>query len=229
LTPIEENTPTVSIGDATVTEGDAGSTNAVFTVSLSAPASNAVTVNFTTVNGTATAGADYAASAGTLTIPVGQSSATVTVPVLGDTITEPNETFQVNLSQAVGAVLGDGQGVGTIVDNDPRFLKIGDVSMQEGRFGTRVFVFTVTLSAPSNAPVTVNFATANGTAKAGQDYNAQSGSLTFAPGQTTKTISIVVTGDRNREANETFFVNLSNVAGAQLMDGQGLGTILNDD
>jgi probable HAF family extracellular repeat protein len=229
LTPIEESTPTVSIGDVTVTEGNTGTTNAVFTVTLSAPASNTVTVNFTTVNGTATAGADYAARSGTLTIPAGQLSATVTVPVIGDTTAEPNETFQVNLSQAVGAVIGDGQGVGTIVDNDPRFLRIGDVTMQEGRSGTRVFVFTVTLSAPSNVPVTVNYATANGTAKAGEDYNAQSGTLTFAPGQTTKTISIVVRGDAKREGNETFFVNLSNVVGAQLQDGQGLGTILNDD
>jgi probable HAF family extracellular repeat protein len=229
LTPIEEGTPSVSIGDVMVTEGNAGTINAVFTVTLSAPASHDVSVNFATDGGTATAGADFATRSGTVTIPAGQSSATVTVPVIGDTTAETKETFQVNLSQAVGAIIGDGQGVGTIVDDEPRFLNIGDVTIQEGRSGTRVFVFTVTLSASSNVPVTVSYATANGTATAGQDYNAKSGTLTFAPGQTTSTISIVVKGDRIREANETFFVNLSNGVGAQLLDGQGIGTILNDD
>jgi probable HAF family extracellular repeat protein len=229
LTPVPAGTPTVNIGDVTVTEGNAGTTNAVFTVTLSAPASGPVTVNFTTANGTASAGSDYAARSGIVTFAPGVTTATVTVAVHGDGIAEPNETFQVNLSQPAGAVLADGQGRGTIVDDEPRFLSISDVALLEGRSGTKVFVFTVTLSAPANVPVTVNFATANGTATAGSDYNAQSGTLTFAPGQTSKTISIVVKGDRVREANETFFVNLSDVVGALLLDGQGQGTIRNDD
>jgi probable HAF family extracellular repeat protein len=229
LTPIAPGTPSVSIGDATVTEGNAGTTNAIFTVTLSAPASGPVTVNFATGNGTASAGFDYAAQSGTITIPAGETTATVTVAVQGDTIAESNETFQVILSQPVGAVLLDGQGVGTIVDDEPRFLRISDVTLQEGRFGTKVFVFTVTLSAPSSVPVTVNFATANGTAQSTEDYNAQSGTLTFAPGQTSKTISIVVKGDGKRESNETFFVNLSGAVNALIADGQGVGTILNDD
>jgi probable HAF family extracellular repeat protein len=228
LTPVPAGTPTVSIGDVTVTEGNAGTTTAVFTVTLSAPASGPVTVNFTTANGTASAGSDYAAQSGTVTFAPGQTTAHVTVAVHGDGSAEPNETFQVNLSQPTGAVLADGQGLGTIVDDEPRFLRISDVAVLEGRFGTKVFVFTVTLSAPATVPVTVHFATANGTATAGSDYTAQSGTLTFAPGQTSKTISIVVKGDRVREANETFFVNLSDVVGALLLDGQGQGTILND-
>ncbi len=77
--------------------------------------------------------------------------------------------------------------------------------------------------------MTVNFTTTNGTAKAGEDYNAASGSLTFAPGETSKTITIVVKGDKKREANETFFVNLSGAVGALILDGQGIGTIENDD
>jgi probable HAF family extracellular repeat protein len=229
LTPAEEDTPSVSIDDVSVAEGNAGLTDAVFTVTLSEPASENVTVNYTTANGTASAGADYIAASGTVTIPDGLSSATVTVSVIGDTATEPDETFQLNLSQAVGATISDGQGVGTIVDDEPLFLTIDDVTMQEGRFGTREFVFTVTLSAASGAPVTVNYGTADGTAVAGSDYNAQSGVLTFAPGQATKTIRIAVKGDRKREADETFFVNLSNVVGAHLQDIQGVGTILNDD
>jgi probable HAF family extracellular repeat protein len=228
LTPTEEGTPTVSIGDAIVTEGNDGTTSSVFTVSLSAPASEEVTVNFATANGTGTAGADYAAQFGTLTFAPGQSTATITVPVHGDTNAEPNETFQVTLSQAIGAVIADGQGLGTIVDDEPR-ISINDVARQEGRSGTTLFVFTVALSAPTDVPVTVNFATINGTATAGSDYTAQSGTLTFTPGQTTKTISIVVQGDRRREPNETFFVNLSSAVGALLLDSQGKGTILDDD
>jgi probable HAF family extracellular repeat protein len=229
LTPAEEGTPSVSIDDVTVAEGDAGMTDAVFTISLSEPASGNVMVNYATANGTASAGADYLARSGTVAIAVGLSSATVTVPVIGDTAAEPTETFQVSLSQAVGAIISDGQGVGTIVDDEPRFLTIGDVATQEGLLGTKEFVFTVTLSAAASAPVTVNYATANGAAAAGSDYNAQSGSLTFAPGQTAKTIRIGVKGDSKREADETFFVNLSNAAGALLQDTQGVGTILNDD
>jgi probable HAF family extracellular repeat protein len=229
LTPAGEGTPSISIDDVFVGEGNAGLTDAVFTITLSEPASENVMVNYATANGTASAGADYMAESGTITIPVGLSSATVTVSVIGDTATEPNETFQVNLSQAVGAIISDGQGVGTIVDDEPHFLTIDDVALQEGLLGTREFVFTVTLSAASGAPVTVNYGTANGTAAAGSDYYAQSGVLTLAPGQTTKTIGIVVKGDRKREANETFFVNLSNLIGAQLQDSQGVGTILNDD
>jgi len=228
LTPVEAGTPTVSISDVSVTEGNAGTTNAVFTVTLSAPATGPVSVNFGTADGTASAGADYSAHSGTVTFAPGVTTATVTVVVHGDTIAEPNETFQVLLSQATGAVIADGQGLGTVVDDEPR-ISINDVALLEGRSGTKLFVFTVTLSATSAVPVTVNFATANGTAKSTEDYNAQSGTLTFAPGQTSKTISIVVKGDRKREADETFFVNLSGAVGALLLDGQGKGTIRNDD
>jgi hypothetical protein len=118
--------------------------------------------------------------------------------------------------------------LGTILDDEPR-LTISDVARDEGRSGTTAFVFTVTLSAPSDAPVTVNFATANGSATAGSDYQAQSGTLTFAPGQTTRTITINVFGDRLRESDESFFVKLSAAVGATIADSQGVGTIENDD
>jgi probable HAF family extracellular repeat protein len=228
LTPTEEGTSTISIGDVTVDEGNAGVTDAIFTVSLSAPASAPVTVNFATGGGTATAGSDYTANSGMLTFESGQVSKTVTVPIHGDVIPESNETFQVTLSQATGAVIADGQGIGTIVDDEPR-ISINDVARKEGRSGTTVFTFTVTLSAATSAPVTVNFATANGSAAAGSDYQSQSGTLAFAAGQTTATISIVVNGDRKRESDETFFVNLSSAQGASILDGQGKGTIQDDD
>jgi probable HAF family extracellular repeat protein len=119
--------------------------------------------------------------------------------------------------------------VSTTPDNEPPSVRISDVSKTEGRSGTTLFVFTVSLSAPSDVPVTVNFATANGTAKAGEDYDARSGTLTFAAGETTKTITIVVRGDRKAEAAETFAVNLSGGPGLWIEDGQGIGVIQNDD
>jgi probable HAF family extracellular repeat protein len=229
LNPLPENTPVVSIDDASVSEGHSGTRTITFTVSLSAASSEPVTVNFATANGTAIAGSDYQAGSGVMTFAPGQSTATITLLVNGDRVGEPNETFVINLSGATGgAVITDGQGIGTIIDDEPR-LSINDVTMLEGQSGTRLFVFSVSLSSSSSAPVTVNFTTANGTAKASEDYNATSGALTFAPGETTKTITVVVKGDRKREADETFFLNLTGAVGAVIQDGQGKGTIRNDD
>ena len=128
----------------------------------------------------------------------------------------------------VNAVFNDNQGIGTILDDEPR-ISISDVARAEGNSGTTMFVFTVSLSAAYDAPVTVNFATANGTAKAGEDYNAASGTLTFAPGQTTQTITVGIKADKKKEADETFFVNLFGASNALVLDNQGRGTILDDD
>ncbi|QXW19640.1 autotransporter domain-containing protein [Comamonas aquatica] len=108
-------------------------------------------------------------------------------------------------------------------------LSINDVSNSEGNSGTTTFTFTVTLSAPSAQPVTVNYATANGTAQAGSDYVASSGTLTFSPGQITQMLSVTVYGDTDVEPDETFFVNLSDPSFATLSKPQGVGIILNDD
>lgn len=108
-------------------------------------------------------------------------------------------------------------------------LSINSVSINEGNSGTTPFVFTVTLSPASASTVTVNYAIADGTATAGTDYVATSGTLTFNPGQTTQQITVNVTGDTSVEANETFFVNLSAATNATINNGQGTGTILNDD
>jgi hypothetical protein len=217
--------PAIGIRDAIITEGNGGTATATFIVTLSAASGQPVTVAFITANGTATAGSDYQARSGVVTFAPGETTKTVMVIINGDRLGEPNETFMVNLSgETGGAVIADRQGV----DDEPR-ININDVTRQEGRSGTTLFVFTITLSAASDVPVTVDFATANGTARAGEDYDARSGSVSFAPGDTSKTISIIVRGDRQREANETFFLNLSNALNALILDGQGIGTILNDD
>jgi hypothetical protein len=108
-------------------------------------------------------------------------------------------------------------------------LAITDTALVEGNQGTVDAIFTVTLSEPATGTVTVNYRTADGTAQASHDYEAAAGTLTFAPGETSKTITIAVKGDQQVEASETFFVNLSGAVNADIGDGQGLGTILNDD
>jgi len=225
--------PSVFVSDAIVTEGNAASVSATFTVRLSQAADVDVTVQYSTANLTATTGgSDYMAKTGTVTIPAGQTSETFTVAILGDCVAEPTETFAVNLSSAINASIGDGQGIGTIIDDEPR-LSIGDASIREGKSGTKVMTFTVTLSAAYDEPVTVNFATRDGTATAADsDYVATSGTLSFAPGETVKTIAVVVKGDRKREADEYFDVLLSAASvNALILPGytSGRGTIFNDD
>jgi hypothetical protein len=190
-----------------------------------------VTVYYSTANITATAGSDYTAASGAVIIPAGQLSRTFTVAVRGDRLVEPTETFAVNLSAATNATISDGQGIGTILDNEPR-ISIGDVSKKEGNGkSTTLFTFTVTLSAAYDQAVTVSYRTVNGTASTGNnDYIAKTGTLTFAPGETTKTITIEVRRDKKREANETFYVDLFDSSSNSLFTtSRGIGTILNDD
>jgi Calx-beta domain/FG-GAP-like repeat len=225
---ILDDEPSVSITDVARKEGQSGTTLFVFTVTLSAASDVPVTINYGTLDGTARAGEDYtAATFQTLTFAPGQTTTNIIVAVMGDRQAEADEYFNVNLSSP-NAHVADSRGIGTILDDEPR-ISITDVARKEGRSGTTRFVFTVTLSAAYDVPVTVNYATADGTAKAGEDYVAKSGTLTFAPGQTTKRIAVRVKGEWKNEADETFFVNLSGATNAMLVDPTGLGTILNDD
>jgi uncharacterized protein YhjY with autotransporter beta-barrel domain len=231
-TILNDDLPNLTINDVTASEGNAGITNFTFTVSLSAPAGpGGVTFDIATANGSATAGVDYVAqSLAARTIPAGSSTSSFTAQVNGDALNEPSETFFVNVTNVVNAVVVDGQGVGTIVNDDPvPSLSIDDVTVVEGNSGITNAVFTVALGAPSGQTVSVNYATADGTATQPADYTATSGTLTFTPGQTTRTISVPVVGEIVPEASETFFVNLSGATNATLADNQGTGTITNDD
>jgi CSLREA domain-containing protein len=224
--------PTLSINNVSANEGNSGTTPFTFTVTLSAASASTVTVGYATADGTATAPSDYAAAAGTLTFAPGVTTQTVTVNVNGDTTVEPNETFTVTLSAPSNATIATGTGTGTILNDDSAALptlSIANVSAAEGNSGTTPFTFTVTLSAASASTVTVAFATADGSAVAGSDYAATSGTLTFAPGVTSQTITVNVNGDTTVEPNETFVVNLSAPVNATLAVSQGVGTILNDD
>ncbi len=226
----DDGAPTLSVNDVTVTEGNSGSTNATFTVSLSAASGNTITVNYATSNGTATSGSDYTAASGALTFTAGQTSQTFNVAVLGDLLDENNETYTVQLSGATNATISDSTGVGTITDDDGTpTLSVNDVTVTEGNSGSTNATFTVSLSAASGNTVTVNYATSNGTATSGSDYSAASGTLTFSAGQTSQTFNVAVLGDLVDENNETYTVRLSGAANATISDSTGVGTITDDD
>jgi hypothetical protein len=225
--------PTLSVNDVTITEGNNGTSNAIFTVGLSQASNQPISVQYATADDTAKAGSDYTATSNTLSFAPGETSKTITVPIVGDTVAEATETFKLNLSNPTNATIGDGQGIGTITDNDaasvsPR-ISINDVTITEGNSGTSNAVFTVSLSQASNQAVSVNYATANGTATAGSDFTATSNTLSFAPGETSKTITVPIVSNTVAEATETFTVNLSNPTNATIQDGQGVGTILDND
>ena len=335
----------LSIADANVAEGDSGNVELEFTVTLNGATTETVTVDWATVDGTATAGKDYTAGNGTLTFNTGDSSKTLTVTVLDDTVHEPIESFTVRLSNPSGATIADGSATGSILQNDdqptvtlvltpasisengavstvtaslgnpssgptfvrvsvapvspavagdyrlssnreliipaeetdstgvvtitavnnsvyegdktvtvsatvrntggitapqdveltieedeaPPGLSIGDASVDEGDSGSTTMTFTVRLSSATSGQVTVDWATSDGTATAGTDYTAGDGSLTFNAGDSSKTVSVTVTGDDVDEPNETFTVTLSSASGADISDGTATGTITDDD
>jgi Ca2+-binding RTX toxin-like protein len=218
----------VAVTDAVVTEGDAGTKVMTFTVSLVGTATSAVTVNWATSNGTATAGSDFTAAGGALSFAVGETSKTISIVVTGDAANELDETFNLNLTSAVGASVGDGVGVGYIL-NDDAAVSIADAVITEGNSGTKTLSFTVSLDKPAAGPVSVSYGTEDGTATAGSDYLAKSGVVQFAAGEQSKTVTITINGDTLGELDETFLVKLLSVTGAKIGDGTAVGTITGDD
>jgi Tol biopolymer transport system component/Ca2+-binding RTX toxin-like protein len=243
-----------SINDVTLTEANNGITNAVFKVSATSGTGSGgagfiekvdnlsgsdilsflptVALNYTTANGTATAGIDYNPTSGQLTFTESETQKTITVEVKGDTLVEPDETFFVNLTNASNTDIAKSQGKGTI-KNDDTLISISDATVTEGNGGLFTqnpkAVFTVSLSDASKETVTVDFETQSGTASADTDYKPTKGKVIFKPGEKEKTITVEVKGDKNIENDETFFVNLTNASNANIVDNQGVGTIRNDD
>ena len=225
--------PSLSVNDVAVTEGNSGTKNVSFTVSLDRRINKAVTVKYATAAGSAAGGTDFVAKSGTLSFPAFSQTAIVTVQVGGDAAVEADETLRLVLSAPTNAAIAKSTGVGTILNDDaaPPTLSIADApTLVEGDGGTKTLTYTVRLSAASSGTVTVKYATADGTAKlALNDYKAKRGTLTFAPGETVKTITVTTVGDTRSGPDETVFVNLSGAVGASILDGKGVGTIKNDD
>ncbi|MBE9104744.1 DUF4347 domain-containing protein [Nostoc cf. edaphicum LEGE 07299] len=230
----DDSQPTISISDVSVTEGNTGATtNANFTINLSNPSYQQVTVNYNTSDGTAQiADSDYNSASGTIVFNPGETSKTLSIGVIGDNQSEANETFSVNLSGATNGTIADSLGIATIINDDnPTTVSISDVSIAEGKTGTTTNAnFIVTLSAPSLQQVIVNYNTSDGTAKVSDsDYNSDSGTIVFNPGETSKTLGISVIGDNKTETNETFSVNLFGATNTTITDSLGVATITNDD
>jgi len=225
--------PELSVGNASVVEGNASTRQLRFTVTVSKPSAAATSVAYSTASGTATSGNDFNAKSGILTVPAGATSALIAVPVRGDQVGEGNENFTVTLSNPQSAVLRRATGTGTITNDDSVTgtavrVSVGNASLVEGDSTARVLRFAVTLSAASPTATKVNYATVLGTAN-GTDITAKSGTLNVAKNVTSALVSISVKADEGIEPNETFKVKLSTPVGASIQFGTGTGTILNDD
>lgn len=220
----DDSAPGFAVSNTSVSEGG----NLAFTVSLSAASANSHNVSYATANSSAVAGSDYTAKSGTLSFTPGQTSKNVTVSTLEEGIYENDETMRLDLSNATGsATITDSQGTGTINNDDaaPGFA-INNVTKVEGQNLT----FTIAKTGSTAKTHSVNYATANSSASAGSDYVAKSGTATFTPNQSSKTITIVGVQDSDVEPTETFQVNLTSpTAGAVVSDSQGIGSITNDD
>ena len=221
---------TASIADASIAEGNAGTIDLTFDVSLSAASAKTVTVSWATVDDLAAAPTDYAADSGTLTFVPGDTAESVNVTINGDGVAELDEEFHVVLSAPSNATLGDASATGTIVDDELMpVLDIDEPSIAEGQSGTTTLTFSVTLSHPSEIPVSADWTTTPGTAVAGSDYETGNGSVNFAPLDMSETVEVTVVGDVTYELDETVLLDLVNGQGAPVGDPQGVGTIENDD
>ena len=222
-----ETTAELSVADAEASEEEDAALE--FVVALNPAASDTVTVDYATSDGTATAGEDYTATSGTLTFVVGDTAKAIAVPITDDTVDDGGETFTLTLSNASSGVqLGDAEATGTIrnTETTPE-LSVADAEATEEEDSTLEFV--VTLDPAARDTVTVDYATSDGTATAGEDYTATSGTLTFTAGDTTKTVSVPVTDDTVDDGGETFTLTLSNASGAGLGDAEATGTIRNTE
>jgi hypothetical protein len=235
-----DDSATLSMADVSRLEGNSGSSASNFALSLSAPVEGAVSVNYATADGTATvADSDYQAATGVLSFAsLSTAPQTAAIAITGDLIVEADQNFRVNLSglsipagiAANAVTLAPTFATGTIQNDDSTTLSIvPSAQLVEGNSGSAPMIFAVSLSAPSDAAVTANFATSNGTATAGNDYTATSGMVTIAARQSTGSISVPVLGDIVFEGNETLNLTLSAPVGATLGTAQSIGTIVNDD
>lgn len=222
--------PDVSINDVNVNEGDVGSVNADFTVTLSAASTHRVTVSYSTADGTATQGADYVSKTASVVFQPGETSKTASIEILGDTIDEFSETVKVNLSNVDVGTIVRAQGTATILNNDPPpTISVMDNNVIEGDGAGNTVAFLITLSQVSEKPISIDFATADGTAVAGADYIASSGTVTIPAGLPGTRINVPIVADIDQEPTEAFTLNLSNPVNTVIAKGQATATIFDDD
>ncbi|MFN6540466.1 MAG: FG-GAP-like repeat-containing protein [Nostoc sp. EkiNYC01] len=226
----------ISTATPTVTEGNSGSQTVTFTVTRSGNTAVASTVNYA-LDGTATFSSDYntimvagvtGAVSGVLIFAAGETTKAITLNVLGEKVTELNETINLRLSHPNQSAPLTNPATVTIVNDDapPAISFVANKSDSED---SGSLVFSVKLSNASSQTITVDYNTSNDTAIANVDYTPLTGTITFNPGVTTQTITIPILDDFIDESNERFFVNLTNPTNATIADNQAIGTITNDD
>jgi uncharacterized repeat protein (TIGR01451 family) len=230
-TVIGNTLPTLSINNVTVTEGTGGTTHANFTVTLSAASVQQVTVDFVTSDGTASTFADYTGQAGTLTFAPGVTTRTIAVPVIGDSVPEPSETFLVTLLNVNNATIGTAQGTGTINDDDATGgFQFSAATATVAEAGPTV-TLTINRTGDTSGVSSVDFETSDATALQRTDYTFNSGRVQFGPGDTSKTITVSIVNDALVEGGETFRVNLFSPSGNFVVNSPGVNvvTITDDD
>ena len=247
-----DTAPTLSIGDASLTEGDSGQANLTFTVSRTGSSQASATFDYTVGGGTATGDSscaatdgtdDYVSTGGSGSVSGGGAtgSTTINIPVCGDDVFEGNQTFVVTLSNPGGATISDATATGTIIDNDTApALSIGDASLTEGDSGSANLGFTVTRTGKTEVSATFDYTVGGGTATGdsacsatdgSDDYENTGGSGSVSAGGATgtTTVNIPVCGDTMYEGNQTFVVTLSSPGSATISDATGTGTITDND
>ena len=241
VTITNDDTSNISFaaGTSSVAEGNSGTKTHTVTVNRS-DTNGTATVDYATSNGTATAGSDYTAASGTLSFANGEGSKDISITITGDTVNEDGETFNITLSSATSqyggvAITGTNPHVVTITNDDTSNISFaaGTSSVTEGNSGTKTHTVTVNRS-DTNGTAAVNYATSNGTATAGSDYTAASGTVNFANGVGSANITITIAGDGTVESSETFNITLSSATsqyGSVAITGTNphVVTITNDD
>jgi hypothetical protein len=227
-------TASISVGDASIVEGNSGTQFVSVPVVLTLPSSNTITVHYATGDGSAHAGQDYTAESGTLTFAPGTTQQNILIPIIGDTMVEPDEAFTVTLSNpSAGSTIVRNVGTVTILNDDASLsIAATDADKAEGSSGSTNFIFTVTRSGDSATAVSADWAV-SGPAVNGADFQGgvlPSGTVTFGVGETSKTITIHVAGDTLVESDEAFTVTLSDPSpGAVIGTATATGIIRNDD
>ena len=228
--------PALSILSVSAVEGNSGVTALDFTISLNQIADNDVSVSWETQDGTAIGGltcvnlTDYLSDSGTVTIPSGQTTAMVSVNACGETIIEENENFVVALTAPVNAIVQFDKADGNILNDDGQpQLTVSDLVVYEPTGGMVAGNFTVMISRSYTQDITFNYSTSDDTAIAGLDYVATSGNARITAGQTSVNVAVNFSADSASEGPESMFLDVSNVANAVVVDGRGMGIILDSD
>jgi hypothetical protein len=218
----------LQVGDVSVVSPSSGTTNASFSVTLSPPSASAVTVNYATADGTATAGTHYTAASGSVTFSAGQTSKTVNVAVKADTAQFSDTYFYLNLSGASGATIERSSAYGIIETSQlSPIMSVSTPAVQKPASGTAAETFNITLSSASPNTVTVNYATQNGNASAGTDFNATSGTVTFPAGSTTQPVTVNVLASTKAGPNLYYYLQLTSPTNAQVAQSSTYGYIEN--